>query len=362
MQVHRGELGTSADRLASRLFIRPHVKAQHDVLVTNVELPIGSDWMRPTILRASIGLVKTALFLVAVWGSLDQRNDALSCLAAEIEMAVGASERAFAYAFVAPNQPSGLEFLADPALAIRVAVEVLTHSHHAAVMVDHALIGINLPGLEGATGLGDLEQIAADAVAGRDVHVVIMINRRRHRGGNSRAMCAPDHFAGGRLDSGYALPCELDVLTHSGDFLLNRRGVFGWISPFAGLPEEGAGRLVQRHHRAARTARRADYAIPIHQRRFGILPSTTLPAKILLEVLSPDRLSSGCLEANQIAKLSKDIDSAAIDGGRAAGRGRTAAGLANRRSPNHLAMRLVQRECQAGLVLFARGEYPPAGH
>src|ERR1019366_2090540 len=277
-------------------------------------------------------------------------------------MAVGASDRAFAHPFVAPNQVSGFELLANPAFAIRVPVEVLTHSHHAAMMIDHVLVGVGLPGLERAAGLRNLEQIAANAVAGRDVHVVIMINRGRHSGGDSRTMCAPEHFAGGRLYSGYALPSELDVLTHSADFLLDRRGVFGWISPFAGLPQESAGRLFERHHRAARTARRADHPVPIHQRRFGILPATALSAKVLLEVLPPDDLARDGLEAHQITKLPEEIDSAAIDGRRAARSGRAAAGLADRRSPNYLAMRLVQRQCQAGLALFARGESPPAGH
>ena len=48
-----------------------HVKAQHDVLVTNVKLPIRDDWMRPTVFRASVGLVKATVFLVAVRGGLD---------------------------------------------------------------------------------------------------------------------------------------------------------------------------------------------------------------------------------------------------------------------------------------------------
>lgn len=50
---------------------RLHVKAQHDVLVTNVEPPICDDWVRPTVFRASVGLVKVALFPVAVRGGLD---------------------------------------------------------------------------------------------------------------------------------------------------------------------------------------------------------------------------------------------------------------------------------------------------
>src|SRR5208282_6346221 len=126
--------------------------------------------MRPTVFRASVGLVKAAFFPVAVRGGLGQRDNALSRLAAQIKMAVGASERAFANPFIAPNQVPGPELLANPALAIRVAVEVLTHPHHTAMMVDHVLVRIDLPGLERASGLGDLEQNAADPVAGRDVH------------------------------------------------------------------------------------------------------------------------------------------------------------------------------------------------
>jgi len=69
-------------------------------------------------------------------------------------MAVGASERAFAHPFVAPNQVPGFELLANPAFAIRVPVEVLTHSHHAAMMIDHVLVGVGLPGLERAAAAG----------------------------------------------------------------------------------------------------------------------------------------------------------------------------------------------------------------
>ena len=60
-----------AERGVFARLIRLHVKAQHDVLVTNVELPIRDDGMRPTVFRASVGLVEAAFFPVAVRGGLD---------------------------------------------------------------------------------------------------------------------------------------------------------------------------------------------------------------------------------------------------------------------------------------------------
>src|ERR1043166_4529304 len=113
----------------------PHVVAEEHVLVAEVEPAIRDDRMRPAVLRAALGLVEAAAFLVSVRRGFDERDGALLALAAAVEMPVGVTDRAFADSLVAPLDVAALELLADPSLAVREAVEVIAEEDHAAVVV-----------------------------------------------------------------------------------------------------------------------------------------------------------------------------------------------------------------------------------
>ena len=84
--------------------LRLHVKAEQHILVAEVELAVGNDRMRPTVLVGAVGLVEPAFLAVTLGRGLHQREDAFAAFAAQIEMAVGIRERTLADARVFPDE------------------------------------------------------------------------------------------------------------------------------------------------------------------------------------------------------------------------------------------------------------------
>src|SRR6185295_5944872 len=110
---------------------------------------------------------------------LDQHHSALAAFAAKIKMAVGAGERPLSqFVPLLPDRRAGFEILADPAFAVRIAVEKVAHTNDTAMMIDHDFVRVNLPGVEPRALFRDFEKIAADAIAGGHVNVVAEADRR----------------------------------------------------------------------------------------------------------------------------------------------------------------------------------------
>ena len=62
-------------------------------------------------------------------------------LAAEVKMAIGVCDRAFAgFVLLLPDGLACLEVLAGPAFVVRKAVKVFTNPHDASVMINHHLV------------------------------------------------------------------------------------------------------------------------------------------------------------------------------------------------------------------------------
>src|SRR5437773_3719070 len=104
--------------------LRPlHVVAQQQVLIAQVKLASRYYRVRPAILVRSLRLREPPVFFVAVGPGLDQRDGAALAFLTQIQMAVGINQRAFAqFVFFLPLDLAGLEVLAGPALAVRIAI------------------------------------------------------------------------------------------------------------------------------------------------------------------------------------------------------------------------------------------------
>ena len=105
--------------------------------------------MRPALLAAAVGRSKPALFPVTGRGSLEEGNHAFLSFLAAVEVAIRVNERAFAQlVLLLPPSLARLEFLAGPALAVGMAIEIFAEFHDAAVVVDHNFVGVHLRGRE----------------------------------------------------------------------------------------------------------------------------------------------------------------------------------------------------------------------
>src|SRR5690606_26944278 len=106
------------------------------------------------------------------------------------------------------------EILAEPADAVRVPVEMLADANDAAMMVLHVLVEVDL--LHGEV-LRDFDELRSDAVSGRHVDVVLMLDRSRDDGDGSRPRASPEHLSVRRSHARESLLRELDVLTDAVD-------------------------------------------------------------------------------------------------------------------------------------------------
>src|ERR1035437_7356268 len=115
-----------------------HVVAEEHITVSQIEAAARNDRMGPTVFVAAVGLVEAAFFRPARGCRIEQHHGSRSAFSAEIEYTARACERALSqFLFFPPYHFAGLEVLAKPAFAIGMAVELVAHLHHAAVLVFH---------------------------------------------------------------------------------------------------------------------------------------------------------------------------------------------------------------------------------
>src|SRR5262249_8696959 len=144
---------------------------------------------------------------------------------------------------------------------------------------------------------------------------------------------APQELA---VPCGY--PChafgeELDILAHATGLGNDNRRIPRRLAKI-GLPENGAGRLLECHQRGFfLPARAADQLFTIDEGRFRVIPAAGLAAEILFKTLAPYLLPGSCLQTDEITELAYGIDQATVDGRCAPRSGMIAAWLAHLRRP-----------------------------
>src|SRR5260221_3637560 len=84
--------------------------------------------------------------------------------------------------FFLPLDLAGQEILADQPVPVAEAVNVAVNQDHAAVMIDLVVVVVHLFGGKFPVAAGELDEIAADAVAGGRINVMVVINGRRNAG------------------------------------------------------------------------------------------------------------------------------------------------------------------------------------
>ena len=115
-----------------------------------------------------------------------------SCSRLRWRRAVGVVDGARAEALVGPDLLAGGEFLADPAGAVGMAVEVAADEHHAAVVVLHHLVRVER--LDRIVG-PQTDGLAADPVARRHVDDAILVDGGRNHGDPAREILFPKNLA-----------------------------------------------------------------------------------------------------------------------------------------------------------------------
>ena len=143
-----------------------------------------------------------------------------------VEHAVGRTHRAFAQALVHPDFGAGGEVLADPTVVI-VAVDVVADEHHAAVVVLHDFVVIDLGDL--VVG-GDADELRTGAVAGGHVDFVATDDGRGNDGGAAGEGGLPEQFSvfGREAENGFFV--ALDELGLAVDLRGDDRGIVGGFS------------------------------------------------------------------------------------------------------------------------------------
>src|SRR5262249_36901639 len=122
-----------------------------------------------------------------------------------------------------------------------------------------------------------------------------------------------------------------------------------------------AGLLVEGEHRRLLAAGRADQLVAVHQRRLRVVPAAGAPLEVLAEVLAPDLLTRGRLDAHQVAELPEGVDQVPVYRRRAARARVIAARLADLGLPEQRAVLLVDTEDVGGVLQVAHGEEAAAG-
>src|SRR5258708_20170098 len=125
------------------------------------------------------------MLLPASWRRRDQHRGA-AVFGQAIEHPVGGGDGAFAQRlFLGPDLFAGLEVLANPADTVGIAQEVTVHEHNAAMVVLHHFAEVNVAHV--VAGGTDLDQFGSDAVAGADIDLAVLKDRR----GNHRRLAGP---------------------------------------------------------------------------------------------------------------------------------------------------------------------------
>src|SRR6266568_7449794 len=158
--------------------------------------------------------------------------------------------------------------------------------HFAEINVVHVVAG------------ADLDQFGSDAIAGADINLAVLKDRR----GNHRRLAGPvrgpKHLAIRRGEAGDVLHGQLDVLAGAIVARGDDRGVLGPVRKVLTLPNRLASLGVQRHDRALGTTRRTEDFVPVHKHRFGVTPAGPVAAELAHRPL-PKGLAIGRIGADQ---------------------------------------------------------------
>src|SRR5262249_9197656 len=143
-------------------------------------------------------------------------------LAVTVQMTAGVGDGTDAeHIPVRPHLLAGLELLADPAHLVGVTINVPVHQDRAGNGVFHdpgRFSVVNLPGVELATRLSNLNQIAGGRfVPGADIDVAVVVDRRRDDDVPVRGFLlpVPEQIAVLRIHTGKTVVVQNDVLPHS---------------------------------------------------------------------------------------------------------------------------------------------------
>src|SRR5262249_5164680 len=203
---------------------RPHVAAEQQLLIAQVELAIRHHGMRPNPHRrrplARLFRNREPPFLlVPLRRRLEQCHDPVVFRVA-IQVAIGTGYGAFAeLALFLPDEGAFLlaKLLTDPASLIRVAVQVLAHQHDASHLVLDVLVGIDFLGRKLAALSFDLEQVRPRPETIRDEEVAVVNDRRANDEVIVGPRIGPEQLAVLGRDTGHTLLGHLDVLPHAAD-------------------------------------------------------------------------------------------------------------------------------------------------
>src|SRR5208282_4414983 len=100
--------------------------------------------MGPGFFRAAARLLKAAFLGVSRWGGIYQRNRP-GVFFTVIEFPVRVGNGALFYcALFRPSRLARFGVLTGQSFAVGIAVNIITHLHHPAVMIGHDGIGIDL--------------------------------------------------------------------------------------------------------------------------------------------------------------------------------------------------------------------------
>ena len=269
---------------------------------------------------AAVGLVggrEAAQFLVCLGRSFDECHVAI--FAVQIESAIGVENRCRPDAAFRPDDFAGQEFHAHQRLAIR-AIHIIAHLHDAADRGGQLCGRIDFFDLKRVASLLrivalDLDQSAA-SFAGGAIDIVAIDQRRGDIGGTAFGgfLVAPQELAGFRIDADDALGQELNILLYSRGLADDDRRIGCLVATWHGAFPDHVARLpVERNDGRIAAAWGANQFVAIDQRRFGIGPYAGFAMKIIGQVLFPENLAGGRLEADQVAVGTEGVEHRAID-------------------------------------------------
>src|SRR5439155_11749999 len=255
-----------------------HVVAVHDVLIAQIQFPVGNDRMGPD---SSLGIANLRLrieFEPAVrfptFRSRFSEHHRSAVFLQTVQHAVRAAERPFPERlFLAPHLLARLEILAQPTHAIRVAIKIITNEHDTAVVILHLLVLIDIGNL---IVRAEFDQLASCPIASGHVHTAVVENRRWNDCDPPWKGRLPQDRAVLRRNSDDVLHGELNVFSRSVVLSDDNGSVVRRVGKFLRLPDEFARHFVERGHRALATARSANDLIAVHEHGLTVTPTGRL--------------------------------------------------------------------------------------
>ena len=133
---------------------------QQLVLIAQIQLAIGDDWMSPCRAAAAVGLFKTSQ-LFELFGICCQQHN-WSLFVAEDDFLVRINDGTF-HAMFAPGWLAGFEFHAGQKIAAG-AVDIAVQLHHSSVMILHVFCKVDRVGVDLVALSLEFYQLSAGAV------------------------------------------------------------------------------------------------------------------------------------------------------------------------------------------------------